>query len=84
MVVPRDDSQAIKAVAENPEHITLIQTIWANGDSEKPSVILPKLKNLPSNIPDYLFELLNFSGSTKGWINSIIFSLYMEKIFIPG
>ena len=27
---------------------------------------------------------MHFAGSTKGWINSIIFEEYITKIFIPG
>jgi hypothetical protein len=66
---------------ENSEHITLVCTVTANGDSAPPFAIFP-LKNMPTILDDMVKDnQLIVGGQESGWIDQLKF-LHWSKEFI--
>ena len=64
------------------EHLTLCATIFADGTSLHPLVILPKV-NLPKEINFDDFPCFDWTGQKNGWIDKAIFDQYCREVVIP-
>lgn len=65
-----------------PFHMTVGTTIWADGTSTKPLVILP-LKIFPPEVDADLAHSFAWSGQESGWITMDSFEQFIEKVFLP-
>lgn len=64
-------------------HITLLPTVFANGDSLPALIILP-LKHIPDDLPDELLVSFHWAGQTSGWISRVTFHRFMTQVFFPA
>lgn len=80
-VVRRTSRYALNIEDENSEHITLVCTVTANGDSTPPFAIFP-LKNMPTVLDDMVKDnQLIVGGQESGWIDQLKF-LHWSREFI--
>lgn len=63
-------------------HITLVVTIFANGKSTQPLVILEN-KNLPQGLSQRVAGSFSFIGQEAGWMTAAIFEEWAKKVFVP-
>jgi hypothetical protein len=80
-IVRRTSRYALSIEDENSEHITLVCTVTANGDSAPPFAIFP-LKNMPMILDEMVTDnQLIVGGQESGWIDQSKF-LHWSKEFI--
>ena len=73
-VLPHDEKE--------PEHVTLLLCVSADGDHCRPLIIYPR-KTLPDLSDDLMREFL-IAGQPKGWMDSNIFQHWVTSFYIPS
>ena len=82
VITRRDDPQPFTPFPDQePEHITVLNCISADGDHLKPLIIFP-LKTMPPLQPQ-VREAFLISGQSSGWMTSAAFQTYIEQFFVP-
>lgn len=64
------------------EHVTLCQTIFADGTTIPSLVILPKVY-MPNELDYKKFPSFDWTGQKNGWIDKAIFEQYCLEVLIP-
>ena len=83
VVTRAEDPRPFVAMDDKVMHITLLPTVFANGDSLIPLVIVP-VKHVPADLPDATLSSFHWSGQSSGWIDKQTFHRFITKVFIPS
>ena len=78
-----EDPDPFIAEDEKVTHITLLPTVFANGDSLQSLVILP-LVHIPNDLEDDLLGSFHWIGQSSGWINRETFHRFMREVYFPA
>lgn len=82
VITRRDDPQPFSLFPDKePEHITVLTCIAADGSHLKPLIIFP-LATMPPLQPEVKNAFL-ITGQSNGWMTSAAFTSYIEKYFVP-
>ena len=83
VLVPRDAKRAPKKSGGSmSHHMTLIMCVAADGSGLPRSTVILPWAELPP-LPDPIVDAFDWSGSDKGWINTEIWSQWIQRSFIP-